>query len=187
MEFLKDIFGNKALTYEEFESAVKNSKDIKLANLATGDYVDKNKYSAKEAELSAANGTISQLQDAVKKFDGVDIDALRDRIQTLQAKYDTDITAVKKDSAISIVLANSRAKNIKAVKALLDESKIYLDGDVVVGLDDQLSKIKKDNDYLFENDIQHPSIEQPSNGKPGVSQPKEYLDSFYANNPFYKK
>lgn len=187
MEFLKDTFGEKALTFSEFENAVKGNKNLKLANLASGDYVDKNKYAAKEAELTAANGTIAQLQEAVKKFDGVDIEALKSSLQTLQSKYDADIASVKKDSAISIALANAKAKNIKAVKALLDESKISIDGDNVVGLEDQLSKIKKDNDYLFASDTQQPSIEKPSGSKPGASQPKEYLDSFYANNPFYKK
>ena len=36
MDFLKAIFGDKALTYSELEAALKDSKDIKLANLAGG-------------------------------------------------------------------------------------------------------------------------------------------------------
>ncbi len=36
MDFLKAIFGDKALTYAELEAALKDSKDIKLANLAGG-------------------------------------------------------------------------------------------------------------------------------------------------------
>lgn len=34
MDFLKDIFGDKALTYAELEAALKDNKDVKLANLA---------------------------------------------------------------------------------------------------------------------------------------------------------
>ena len=52
MDFLKSIFGDKALTYAELETALKDSKDIKLANLASGGYVDKGKYDADEARLS---------------------------------------------------------------------------------------------------------------------------------------
>lgn len=39
VEFLKTLFGDKALTFDEFAKAVGDSKDIKLANLADGKYV----------------------------------------------------------------------------------------------------------------------------------------------------
>ncbi len=41
MEKLKALFGNEALTWEQLESKLKDSKEIKLANLASGGYVDK--------------------------------------------------------------------------------------------------------------------------------------------------
>ena len=74
MDFLKDVFGDKAITYSELEKALQNNKDVKLANLANGDYVDKGKYTAMENELIKANETIQQLQETVKKFDGVDVE-----------------------------------------------------------------------------------------------------------------
>lgn len=45
-----------------------NGKDIEA---------EKAKTTAKDGELVKANGTIKELQAAVKKFDGVDIDKLR--------------------------------------------------------------------------------------------------------------
>ncbi len=77
MEFLKSVYGDKALTYASLKTRQGN-KDIKLANLASGLYVDKDKLDTKIKELSTANDTIKQLQDTVKKFDGVDVQKLKD-------------------------------------------------------------------------------------------------------------
>ena len=38
MEFLKSIFGDKALTYEELQTALKDNKEVKLVNLVDGKY-----------------------------------------------------------------------------------------------------------------------------------------------------
>ena len=46
MELLKAIFGDKALTFSELEAALKDNKELKLANLAEGGYVGKEKFEA---------------------------------------------------------------------------------------------------------------------------------------------
>ena len=51
VEFLKALFSDKALTFDEFAKAVADSKDIKHANLADGQYVDKQKLDDKAGEL----------------------------------------------------------------------------------------------------------------------------------------
>ena len=43
MQFLKEIFGERSMTYCELEAAL-NRSHIKLANLSDGGYVSKNKY-----------------------------------------------------------------------------------------------------------------------------------------------
>ena len=53
MEFLKQFFGEngeKALTYDDLQKALEGSKDVKIANLATGQWVDKGKFTAKQAD-----------------------------------------------------------------------------------------------------------------------------------------
>lgn len=149
IEFLKELFGDKALTYAELESAVSGNEKIKPANLADGGYVDKGKFDAKVSELAAANQTITQLQTTVKKFDGVDVDGLKKQITDAQSKYDTDIKQARFDYAIDLALRDARAKNPKAVKALLDLNKISLDGEKLIGLSEQLEEIRKTDDYQF--------------------------------------
>ena len=41
MEKLKALFGTEALTWEQLEEKLKDNKEVKLANLAAGSYVDK--------------------------------------------------------------------------------------------------------------------------------------------------
>lgn len=101
-------------------------------------------------ELRNANDTIKNLQDAAKKFDGVDVDGLKKQLGDLQSKYDADISAMRRDNAIDLALAGCRAKNSKAARALLDLDAIKLDGDKLLGIDDQLENLRKENPWLFE-------------------------------------
>ena len=115
MEFLKTIFGDKALTYAELEAALKDSKEIKLGNLATGQYVDKAKLEGKITELDTANQTIKDLQDTVKKFDGVDLEKLKKDVSDWEQKYNTDTAKLKLNYALETALMAGKAKNTKAV------------------------------------------------------------------------
>ena len=151
VEFLKALFSDKALTFDEFAKAVADSKDIKLANLADGKYVDKQKLDDKAGELETANKTIADLQDAVKKFDGVDVEALNRQIGDLKEKYDKDTSALKLNSALDMALVSAKAKNPKLAKAALDLSLIKLDGDKLLGFDEQIAKIKESDGYLFDD------------------------------------
>ena len=58
MDKLKELFGAKALTWEDFSQAVTNAK-IKLADLSEGKYVDREKFDSKVRELDTANQSVS--------------------------------------------------------------------------------------------------------------------------------
>lgn len=154
MDELKTIFGESALTYEQFSEALNNAdkKTINLANLAKGGYVGKDKFTAKETELTTAQNTIRELQDAAKKWDGVDVEKLRTDMAALQTKYDSDLAAAKLDNAINLALVEAKARDPKLVKALLDMSIIKQDGETLLGLKDQLEGIVSSHGYLFADD-----------------------------------
>lgn len=156
MDKLKAIFGTEALTWEQLEEKLKDNKEIKLANLAAGSYVDKRKYDDKVTELNTANETINGLRETVKKFDGVDVEKLKTDVSDWENKYNTDIAAVKLDSAVDMALITAKAKNPKLVKAALDMSLIKLDGDNLLGLTEQVEKIKVSDAYLFEEEKKEP-------------------------------
>lgn len=150
MDKLKALFGTEALTWEQLEEKLKDNKEVKLANLAAGSHVDKRKYDDKVAELGTANDTIKGLRETVAKFDGVDLDGLKKAAADWENKYNTDIAAVKLDSAVNMALVEAKAKNPKLAKAALDMSVIKMDGESLLGLTEQLDKLKETDGYLFE-------------------------------------
>ena len=150
MDKLKALFGSEALTFEQLEEKLKDNKEVKLANLAGGQYVDKGKLTDVEGELTTAKNTIKELQDTVKKFDGVDVEALKNRASELETKYNSDLAAVKLDSALNLALVQAKVKNPKLAKAALDTSIIKLDGDKLIGLSEQIEALKESDGYLFD-------------------------------------
>lgn len=150
MEKLKALFGTEALTWEQLEEKLKDNKDVKIANLAAGGYVDKRKYDDTVAELGTANNTIKGLRDTVAKFDGVDIEKLKKDASDWESKYNTDIAAVKLDSAVNLALVGAKAKNPKLAKTAIDMSLVKLDGENLIGLNEQLTKLKETDAYLFD-------------------------------------
>lgn len=165
MEFLKTVFGDKALTYAELETVLKDSKEIKLGNLATGQYVDKAKLDGKINELTTANDTIKQLQETVKKFDGVDVEKLKKDVADWQDKYNADTAKMKLESALEMALVTGKAKNTKAVKALLKMEAVKLDGEKILGLDEQLTALKKSDPYLFDAETTTTTVTVNSGGQ----------------------
>lgn len=96
-----------------------------------------------------------QLED-LKKASG-DSEALKAQIAQLQAdnkaaadKYAAELKAVQINSAVEKELTAAGAKNLKAVKALLEGlDKAELDGENVKGLADQIKKLKAGEDTKF--------------------------------------
>ncbi|MBO7318444.1 MAG: phage scaffolding protein [Clostridia bacterium] len=152
MDKLKALFGSEALTFEQLEEKLKDNKEVKLANLAAGGYVDVKKHEDTVQELTTANSTIKNLQETVKKFDGVDVEGLKKQASDLEEKYNKDTAALKLDSAVNLALVQAKVKNPKLAKAALDMSVIKLDGENLLGLTEQVEALKESDGYLFDTD-----------------------------------
>ncbi len=142
MEQLKKLFGEKSLTYAEFEAALQGCKDLKLANLAEGQYVEKAKLAQLETQLAEAKA-------------GREADA---------AGFGARLAAQKKDAGIALALTQAKAKNLTAAKALLRLDEIALDGDALTGLEAQLETVMRENPFLFGAQQNPPP---PANGGAG--------------------
>lgn len=119
-----------------------------------------------------------------------DNQALKDQVAQLQAdnqkaadEYAANIAQIRLDNAVELALAGAKAKNAKAVRALLDlsKSKVGEDGKVE-GLDAQIKAIQKSDAYLFDSgEPAQPQIKglvpKDGDGKPA---PKAVKDMTYA-------
>ena len=179
MEKLKALFGTDALTFEQLEAKLKENKEIKLANLASGLYIDKKKFEDKVNELTTANQTITDLQNAAKKFDGVDVDKLKTDFANLETKYNTDIEAARIDSLLTDALFEAKAKNPRMLKKMLDMSVIKRDGEKLLGVTEQLDALKKSDAYAF--DLEEGQPKGPTVNTGGNHGGTNNIDAFAAS------
>lgn len=107
------------------------------------------KLTDKEAELTMATDKIAELTETVKKFDGVDVDKMKSELADWSKRYTEDTTALKLDNALSKMLSTCGAKDADIVGKLIDRSIIKLDGDKLIGVSEQLDRLKADKAFLF--------------------------------------
>lgn len=186
MEELKKLFGDKALTYAELEAALKDSKDVKLANLASGQYVDKAKFAAAETQANDFKAQLEQRDKDLAELKKLDAAAIQGELEKLKGKYADDTKALTEklkqqtlDSRVELALTGAKAKNLTAAKALLKMDAISMDGDKVIGLDDQIKAIAKDNPFLFGEPENNPPPPTPGSGAP--TQPAGLLGALQAH------
>ena len=157
-EFLKSL----NLSQEVIDKIMaENGKDIAVEQKKAEKVIqERDSYKLKAESLE------TQVNDAnteIQKFKDMDIDGIK------KAADDWKETAEKAMLEIGRALTGAKAKNTKAVKALLDMDGLkFNDNDgKIVGLDEQLAQIKTDNDYLFESDEPAPEFVKGTNGGSG--------------------
>ena len=164
MDFLKAIL-NEDL-YKQLETALNahngneanKDKQIKLANLATGEYVGKGKYDAldatlksREQELTNANGLIEGLKKSEKGNEALQskITEYEGQMQQLQKQLaDTQL-----DYAIKVGLLEAKALDVDYLTFKLKEKgELSLDEHgKVKGWEDKLAALKTQLPTQFEN------------------------------------
>lgn len=143
------------LSKEQVDSIIKiNGTDIENAKTAS---------TAEIKNLQTENtGLKTQISDRDKQLETLkastgDAEAMKTQIADLQkantdatATHESEMTQLKVDFAVEKALTGANAKNIKAVKALLDltDSKLDKDGNVK-GLQEQIDKLTADEGTKF--------------------------------------
>ena len=103
----------------------------------------------------------TQLNDKTKEFDTLkestkDYDSLKEQITqlttdktNLQTELNTKVSEIQKKHAIENGVRDAKAKNVKAVMALLDMEKITYNEDKLEGLSDQLTALQSGENTSF--------------------------------------
>lgn len=124
-----------------------------------------------EKDIAARDTQLETLKNSTG-----DVEAMKKSITDLQtqnttekANYEAQLKKLQVDNAVEKALIGAKAKNVKAVKALLDLEKAELEGDAIKGLDEQLKKLQEGEDSKFLFDIQSSNKQQFKGFKPGES------------------
>lgn len=147
-----------------------------------GNYIPKSRFNEVNEENKTLRQSVSERDkqlDDLKKSSG-DNAELKKQIETLQQQnaeqkktHDAEMEQLRVDNAIETALTTAGAKNVKAIRSLLDVSKLKLNADgSVVGLKEQIEAVQKSDPYMF-NEVQKPILKgfQPGaspDTKPGT-------------------
>ena len=107
----------------------------------------KNQLDERDAQLKELKAKASGNEELTAK-----ITELEELNKTTKEDYEAKMATLRKETAIELLLKDQKAKNIKAVKALLDLEKVTLDGEKLIGLEEQLKSLKESDSYLFGED-----------------------------------
>lgn len=120
-----------------------------------------------KSRFDEVNNTKKQLEKDLKDRDvqlenlknsSGDVETMKQTIENLQRdnkvakdNFEAELAKFKLESAIDTTLLGSNVINSRAVKALLDMDKIKLDGDVLIGINEQIEALKnaEDSKMLF--------------------------------------
>src|SRR3989304_3141283 len=132
---------------------------------------------AAQAELGTLKTQPAEAGTTIEGFKKLDVDGIKKaadewktKAEQAQAEATKQVSALKFDYALNEALTGAKAKNAKAVRALLNAENLKMGDDgKIVGLTEQLEAIKKDNDYLFDSQTTPlPTIVTGGNGDKSV-------------------
>lgn len=149
-EFLKE----QGLTDEQIEAVMKEHGKTVNSIKDKADKVD-----GLESQIKDLDNQIQERDNQLEELKKIDVESLQQTIEELQNKnktqkeeYEEKIEKQAFEFTLERALNKAEAKNPKAVKALLDTDSIKLDGETLLGLDDQLTALKESDAYLFGED-----------------------------------
>jgi hypothetical protein len=122
-----------------------------------------------QGQLKEAGATIESFKAMKPEELKAAADDYKTKFEQAQADAQKQVAALKFDHALDSALTGAKAKNAKAVKALLDMDvlqKAYDDKTgTIVNFDEHLRPVRESNDYLFESETPTPKIVTGGNNK----------------------
>lgn len=171
---LEDLGLNK----EQVDTVIKmNGADIENAKSVSAAEIS-NLQTENEGLTSQVKERDKQLETLKKSAgDNAELQKQIEQLQTdnatAKANHESEMNQLKVEYAVEKALTGANAKNIKAVKALLDldDAKLDKDGNVK-GLQEQIDKLVsgEDTKFLFNNEVQQSQQQQTFKGfQPGAT------------------
>lgn len=214
MEFLKAIFGDKALTFDEMVQAIhahngneaNKGSQIKIGNLGGGEYVSKGKHDSELERLNALlSGKDTDIQNLTATLESlrkgnVDADVIKQKLADVQnqlAESQAREEETKQKYALRDALREAKVKDVGYVEYLItqklkDEGKtLEIDeNEHIKGWDDILSGMKTQKPEQFEKAGSSVSIEAnplPTDPPGGTMTRSELLRKPYSERAAFAK
>jgi hypothetical protein len=148
---LKDILGEGL-----YSQVSEKLGDTKIDIVSNGNWIPEDKFNALNEQLKTANTTIDDLKKSNK-----DNEALQAKVTDYETKvtdYEKQIQDMQFNHALEGALNGANVRNAKAVKALLNLENVKIEGETIIGLNEQLEALKKSDSYLFAEGQEQPKF-----------------------------
>jgi hypothetical protein len=154
MDKLKELLGE-----ELFKQVSEKLGDNKFVFGEAEQFIPKSRFDEVNNEKKELKSLIgqrdSQISELQTKFkSNEDLSKELENYKSLNTKAEQEFNAkleqVKFDYELQQALAKANVRNLKATKALLDLEKVKLDGDKLVGLEEQIKTLQESDGYLFQ-------------------------------------
>lgn len=145
----------EAIKKKLLELNVEQAEIDELIKEALTGYIAKEEYDILQGQVKVHEDKAKELSKTVKELQK-DVDAseaLKLKLDDLEGKLgakDKEIEKVKFDFKLEAKMKEVGAKNIKAIKALIDMEQVKLEDGELVGFDTQIETLKESDSYLFE-------------------------------------
>lgn len=151
---LKELLGE-----ELYNQVMEKVGDNKIEIVSNGQWIPKQKFDDLNDSLKEYKQQLKSRDEQLEELKKIDAEGLQAKIQELQEanqraeqEWQSKLQKQQFEFALKDALTAAKVRNPKAVKALLDTEVIKLDGDKLLGLDEQLKNIKESDPYLFEEE-----------------------------------
>lgn len=118
-----------------------------------------NDINREKAKADEYKSQLDTAKETLKGFEGVDVAQLQGEITKLNtdlankdAEYKQKIADMEFSSVLDSAISGSKAKNVKAVKALLDLDKLKASKNQTEDIKTALEELRKSDSYLFGSD-----------------------------------
>lgn len=150
---LKELLGEDLYT-----QVAEKIGDKKIAVVSDGSYIPKSKFDDKLEEIKDLKEEIktrdTQLTDLQTKANGneklqAEITSLQQENENIRTESEQKLQQREFDFALESALRDAKARNPKAVKALLNNDSIKIVDGQLTGLEEQMKALRESDDYLF--------------------------------------
>lgn len=175
-------------------------KDLELSKDAIdkimelhGKDIESTKAKTEEKIKTEFEKQISERDKQLEELKKVDVASYEQKIKEIQeenmkskSEFENQLKQTKIDLSIENALIKAGAKNAQVFKSMVDTSKIIVDNDKIIGLDEQLETIKKDYSWGFGAEQEVITTGQTQTPNNQLSADEQYIQSKYKDNPYFK-
>ena len=161
-EYLKKLFKEvdgkpEAITAEELIKRIQADKNLNIVNLKDGGYVSKDKFDAKETELTGIKTQLADANKEIQSYKDMDIEGIKKSAQEWETKYKTDtaalndkLTAQERKHQTDMFLSGYKFTSKAAqagIRMEFDKKEFKLEDGVFQGASEYMKSLMESEDY----------------------------------------